>query len=145
MSQVARFLWLCGLSELHSLNNVLKQVTGIFESSAEVMISVCGESTTERQVFYCGDAYATVVSVDSRKGGTVTIPFTLEPQTSLEKQRCAEAGLRRQMRLQVVCAFCRALSLCLKNVALANSRAVFLKRYAAHTIGIQTMHSCCKV
>lgn len=76
-------------------------MTGIFDSSAEVMISVCGESPTERLVFYCGDAYASVVSVDNKKGGTVTIPFTLEPQTSLEKQRCAEADVRRQMRLQV--------------------------------------------
>ena len=88
---------------------MLWQVTGIFDSSVEVMISVCGENPTERQVFYCGDAYATVVSVDSRQGGTVTIPFTLEPRTTLEKQRCAEAGLRRQMRLQVCCA--RALAL----------------------------------
>lgn len=77
------------------------QVTGIFDSSAEVMISVCGESPTERQVFYCGDAYASVVSVDSQGSGTVTIPFTLEPQTSIEKQRCADANSRRQTRLQV--------------------------------------------
>ena len=103
---------ICGLTvfvELHSLDNTLLQVTGIFESSAEVMISVCGESTTDRQVFYCGDAYATVVSVDSKKGGTVTIPFALEPHTSLEKQRCAEAGQRRQMRLQVTHAYVPAL------------------------------------
>lgn len=65
------------------------------------MISVCGESPTVRQLFYCGDAYATVVSVDRNHGGTVTIPFTLAPDTSLEKQRCAEAASRRQMRLQV--------------------------------------------
>lgn len=76
------------------------QVTGIFTSSAEVMISVCGESPTVREVFYCGDAFATVVSVN-RTGGTVDIPFTLEPETGAEKQRCAGAEVRRQERLAV--------------------------------------------
>ncbi len=76
------------------------QVTGIFTSSAEVMISVCGETPTEREVFYCGDAFATVVSVN-RIGGTVDIPFTLEPETGAEKQRCAGAEVRRQERLEV--------------------------------------------
>ena len=79
---------------------VYDQVTGIFTSSAEVMISVCGESPTMREVFYCGDAFATVVSV-SRTGGTVDIPFTLEPETAVEKQRCAGAEVRRQERLEV--------------------------------------------
>ena len=54
-----------------------------------------------RQLFYCGDAYATVVSVDRKHGGTVTIPFTPAPESNLEKQRCADADSRRQMRLQV--------------------------------------------
>lgn len=64
------------------------------------MISVCGESPTKREVFYCGDAFATVVSVN-RTGGTVDIPFTLEPETGAEKQRCAGAEVRRQERLEV--------------------------------------------
>ena len=76
------------------------QVTGIFKSSTEVMISVCGESPTVREVFYCGDAFATVVSVN-RTGGTVDIPFTLEPETVAERQRCAGAGKRREERLEV--------------------------------------------
>ncbi|KAA6417519.1 MAG: Acyl-coenzyme A thioesterase 11 [Trebouxia sp. A1-2] len=79
---------------------ITAQVTGIFTSSAEVMISVCGESPTEREVFYCGDAFATVVSVN-RTGGTVDIPFTLEPETGAEKQRCAGAEVRRQERLEM--------------------------------------------
>ena len=64
------------------------------------MISVCGESPTVREVFYCGDAFATVVSVN-RTGGTVAIPFTLDPETPAEKQRCAGASSRRQERLEV--------------------------------------------
>ena len=66
------------------------------------MISVCGESPTMREVFYCGDAFATVVSVN-RIGGTVDIPFTLEPETPAEKQRCAGSVSRRHERLEVCC------------------------------------------
>ena len=64
------------------------------------MISVCGESPTVREVFYCGDAFATVVSVN-RTGGTVDVPFTLQPETAAEKQRCLGAEARRQERLEV--------------------------------------------
>ena len=64
------------------------------------MISVCGESPTVRELFHCGDAFATVVSVN-RAGGTVDIPFTLEPDTATEKQRCAGSLSRRQERLEV--------------------------------------------
>ena len=64
------------------------------------MISVCGESPTVREVFYCGDAFATVVSVN-RTGGTVDIPFTLQPETATEKLRCSGAEARRQERLEV--------------------------------------------
>lgn len=54
-----------------------------------------------REVFYCGDAFATVVSVN-RTGGTVDIPFTLEPETAAEKQRCAGSHSRRHERLEVL-------------------------------------------
>ncbi|KAL3138822.1 hypothetical protein ABBQ32_005657 [Trebouxia sp. C0010 RCD-2024] len=79
---------------------ITAQVTGIFKSSTEVMISVCGESPTVREVFYCGDAFATVVSVN-RTGGTVDIPFMLEPETAAEKQRCAGSHSRRHERLEM--------------------------------------------
>lgn len=79
---------------------ITAQVTGIFKSSTEVMISVCGESPTVREVFYCGDAFATVVSVN-KSGGTVDIPFTLEPGSAVEKLRCAGAEGRRQERLEM--------------------------------------------
>ena len=54
------------------------QVTGIFGSSVEVMISVHGETPSKGQVFHCGDAFATIVSVDLM-GNPVSVPFELEP------------------------------------------------------------------
>ena len=72
---------------------VLLQVTGAFGSSMEVMISVCGETPTIGEVFHCGDAYATVVSVDT-KGNPVELPFELRPDSPADKLRCAEAAHR---------------------------------------------------
>ena len=72
---------------------VLLQVTGAFGSSMEVMISVCGETPTIGEVFHCGDAYATVVSVDT-KGNPVELPFELRPDSPADKLRCAEAAYR---------------------------------------------------
>lgn len=54
------------------------QVTGIFGSSVEVMISVHGETPSQGQVFHCGDAFATIVSVDL-VGNPVPVPFELDP------------------------------------------------------------------
>ena len=59
----------------------------------EVMISVCGETPTIGEVFHCGDAYATVVSVDT-KGNPVELPFELHPDSPADKLRCAEAAYR---------------------------------------------------
>ena len=59
----------------------------------EVMISVCGETPTIGEVFHCGDAYATVVSVDT-KGNPVELPFELRPDSPADKLRCAEAAYR---------------------------------------------------
>lgn len=69
------------------------QVTGVFGSSMEVMISVCGEDPTQGHVFHCGDAYATVVSVDT-EGNPVEVPFELAPATEPEQQRCRNAADR---------------------------------------------------
>ena len=69
------------------------QVTGAFGSSMEVMISVCGETPTVGEVFHCGDAYATVVSVDT-KGNPVELPFELHPDSPADKLRCAGAVYR---------------------------------------------------
>ena len=65
------------------------QVTGAFGSSMEVMISVCGETPTIGEVFHCGDAYATVVSVDTkRQPGRTTL-------RARPGQRGRQAALRR--------------------------------------------------
>lgn len=69
------------------------QVTGAFGSSMEVMISVCGETPTIGEVFHCGDAYATVVSVDT-SGNPVELPFELAPESPADKLRCAGAADR---------------------------------------------------
>ncbi|CAL5223884.1 g6477 [Coccomyxa viridis] len=77
---------------------VTAQVTGAFGSSMEVMISVCGETPTIGEVFHCGDAYATVVSVDT-SGNPVELPFELAPDSPADKLRCAGAADRRDERL----------------------------------------------
>lgn len=59
----------------------------------EVMISVYGETSHVGKVFHCGDAYATVVSIDSQ-GQPVEIPFSMCPQTMEEHLRCAGAVAR---------------------------------------------------
>ena len=69
------------------------QVTGVFGSSMEVMISVCGEDAMQGEVFHCGNAYATIVSVDPL-GNPVEVPFVLVPTSSAEQHRCADAEER---------------------------------------------------
>ena len=69
------------------------QVTGVFGSSMEVMISVCGETPTQGEVFHCGDAYATIVSVDPR-GNPVELPFDLAPECPADLLRCRDAADR---------------------------------------------------
>ena len=63
----------------------------------EVMISVCGETPTIGEVFHCGDAYATVVSVDT-SGNPVELPFELA-QTALLTSCAALAQLTGQAPL----------------------------------------------
>lgn len=59
----------------------------------EVMISVYGETSHVGKVFHCGDAYATVVSVDS-EGQPVEVPFELHAKTEEEVLRTAGAVAR---------------------------------------------------
>ncbi|CAL8463592.1 g3126 [Coccomyxa elongata] len=77
---------------------ITAQVTGVFGSSMEVMISVCGETPTQGEVFHCGDAYATIVSVDPR-GNPVELPFDLAPECPADLLRCRDAADRRDERL----------------------------------------------
>ena len=76
-------------------------MTGIFGSSMEVMISVYGETSHVGKIFHCGDAYATVVSVDSR-GQPVEVPFELRPETEEERLRCAGAAARHCHRCSML-------------------------------------------
>lgn len=69
------------------------QVTGIFGSSMEVMVSVCGENPTVGDMIHCGDAYVTAVSVDEH-GGPVDVPFELHPLEPCDVKRCAQAAER---------------------------------------------------
>ena len=67
----------------------------------EVMISVCGETPTIGEVFHCGDAYATVVSVDT-KGNPVELPFRAPP-----RQPCRQAALCRGcLQVSMCCPKC---------------------------------------
>lgn len=77
---------------------ITSQVTGVFGSSMEVMVSVCGETPTVGEVFHCGDAYVTVVSVDE-KGGPVDVPCELAAVEPHDVKRCAQAAERRRQRL----------------------------------------------
>eukprot|EP00877_Chromochloris_zofingiensis_P005033 jgi/Chrzof1/14530/Cz09g06070.t1 len=77
---------------------VTAQVTAIFETSLEVMISVFGETPKTGQSFHCADAYATVVVVDG-SGNPMSIPFELQPSTDTEKLRYEGALRRREDRL----------------------------------------------
>lgn len=52
----------CVLATLCSPRTATWQVTAIFGSSAEVLVSLWGETPDEGVMFHCGDAYATVVS-----------------------------------------------------------------------------------
>ena len=66
----------------------------------EVMISVYGETSHIGEVFHCGDAYATIVSVDAQ-GSPVEVPFVLCPQTPEERLRCAHADKRLGFRQRI--------------------------------------------
>jgi len=79
---------------------ITAQVTGIYGSSMEVMISVYGETSHVGKIFHCGDAFATIVSVDDQ-GLPVEVPFELQAESEEEKMRCAGAHDRRKARLEV--------------------------------------------
>lgn len=57
-----RIGWCFEQSGAHAVLCCAMQVTAIFRSSVEVMISVWGEQPELGEMFHCGDAYATIVS-----------------------------------------------------------------------------------
>lgn len=84
---------------------ITAQVTAIFSSSLEVMVSVYGESPTASPgPFHCADAFATVVVV-GQEGGPQSVPFELAPATATEQLRCqvGEYGERVQTLCHVTC------------------------------------------
>ncbi|KAG2491478.1 hypothetical protein HYH03_010263 [Edaphochlamys debaryana] len=104
---------------------VTAQVSAIFGSSLEVMVSVFGESpyagagssaagadasgggagptaggtSGSGQIFHCADAYVTVVAVDERHGSPVQVPFELDPRDQPDVLRYQGALARRAERL----------------------------------------------
>jgi acyl-CoA hydrolase len=62
------------------------QVTAIFETSLEVMVSVCAETPQVGEVFHCADAYATVVVVDHNCRPMVS-SYYVEPVTEAQRLR----------------------------------------------------------
>eukprot|EP00887_Chlorella_sp_A99_P007792 scaffold20.g7792.t1 len=74
------------------------QVTAVFGSSVEVMISVWGETPDIGDMFGCGDAYATIVSVDERTRPE-DIPFELVPETRAEQLRY-QAAVRERLAMR---------------------------------------------
>ncbi|EFJ48871.1 hypothetical protein VOLCADRAFT_104598 [Volvox carteri f. nagariensis] len=106
---------------------ITAQVTAIFGSSLEVMVSVFGESPYAGAgssavkaaeaaaaaaegpnggggeegggIFHCADAFVTVVAVDERHGSPVTVPFELDPQEPPDLLRYQGAVARRAERL----------------------------------------------
>ncbi|KAI3437872.1 hypothetical protein D9Q98_000318 [Chlorella vulgaris] len=82
------------------------QVTAIFGSSVEVMVSVWGETPDIGVMFHCGDAYATVVSVDCHNA-PVHIPFELSPESQAEELRYRMAIQKRAERLALRDRMCR--------------------------------------
>ncbi|KAG2454835.1 hypothetical protein HYH02_000667 [Chlamydomonas schloesseri] len=98
------------------------QVSAIFGSSLEVMVSVFGESPYAGAgssavaadgggggaggaagggggIFHCADAFMTVVAVDERHGTPVTVPFELDPREQADVLRYQGALARRAERL----------------------------------------------
>ncbi|GLC42537.1 hypothetical protein PLESTB_001111000 [Pleodorina starrii] len=104
---------------------ITAQVTAIFGSSLEVMVSVFGESPYagagssgaataaaaaasdgdggggggEYGIFHCADAFVTVVAVDERHGSPVPLPFELDPRDPADLLRNQGAVARRAERL----------------------------------------------
>jgi len=76
------------------------QATAVFGSSVEVMISLWGEVPEEGVPFHCGDAYVTVVSVDSM-GAPVDILIEIVPSKDAEHRRYTGAVSRREARLEL--------------------------------------------
>jgi acyl-CoA hydrolase len=68
------------------------QVSAVFGSSLEVMVSVFGETPSEGEVFHCADALATVVLV-GQDGEPRRCAFQLRPGSEAEQRRWVSGWL----------------------------------------------------
>ncbi|GMH39377.1 hypothetical protein BSKO_07275 [Bryopsis sp. KO-2023] len=78
---------------------ISSQVTAVFGTSMEVMVTVYGEDPWVGETFHCADAFATVVCVDAG-GKPAQIPCEVVPETDAEKIRHEGAAGRREVRLE---------------------------------------------
>eukprot|EP01023_Acetabularia_acetabulum_P001987 TRINITY_DN10777_c0_g1_i5.p2 TRINITY_DN10777_c0_g1~~TRINITY_DN10777_c0_g1_i5.p2 ORF type:complete len:158 (-),score=23.33 TRINITY_DN10777_c0_g1_i5:933-1406(-) len=77
---------------------ITAQVTAVFGSSLEVLISVFGEDLYKGDLFHCANAFATLVAIGA-DGTPRRFPFDLSPSTEAEIQRYNGAIKRREERL----------------------------------------------
>lgn len=75
------------------------QVNRVFRTSMEVGVKVLVEDLKTGEVKHTSSAYLTFVALDA-SGGRVPIPPVV-PETDDEKRRYVEAGVRRQIRLDL--------------------------------------------
>lgn len=80
------------------LNLSVVQVSAVFNTSMEVMVTVYGEDFIDGSTFHCADAYTTVACVDAT-GQPSRIPIVLKPTTEAELARNQGASERRDARL----------------------------------------------
>lgn len=70
-------------------------------SSLEVMVSIWGETTpvAGAPMFHCGDAFATIVSLDGEGRPVKELPVEVRAETEEERRRSRKAEERREQRL----------------------------------------------
>uniref|UniRef100_A0A7S3R6G0 HotDog ACOT-type domain-containing protein n=3 Tax=Dunaliella tertiolecta TaxID=3047 RepID=A0A7S3R6G0_DUNTE len=85
---------------------VTSQVTAMFMSSLEVLVSVHGEDPQVGELFHCADAFITLVTVSRDCGQPMQLPFQLQPVTDTDRLR-QEGALKRRvdrLRMRAECA-----------------------------------------
>ncbi|KAF5841852.1 HotDog domain-containing protein [Dunaliella salina] len=85
---------------------VTSQVTAMFMSSLEVLVSVHGEDPQVGELFHCADAFITLVTVSRDCGQPMQLPFQLQPVTDMDRLRQEGAQKRRieRLRMRAECA-----------------------------------------
>ena len=81
------------------LINLKSSVNRVFRTSMEVGVKVMVEDLATGEVRHTSSAYLTFVALDA-EGRPAVVPQVI-PETGVEKRRYAEAGARREYRLQL--------------------------------------------